>query len=168
MGEKVYFETAAAARYRRIRCRISYPDRTPKALIVILHSALEHSGLYKDFEKAFENKSLSFNISSNANNKLYANDRSYFSLMDQIKNKGWNHVKFSLENYDVSKTDLTKVTYIYLNSSERNNSPNISSDEMRIANLCGTKTIIKVDDVYGDNMIFQQNEPFDIQMEYQL
>lgn len=56
MGEKVYFETAAAARYRRIRCRISYPDRTPKALIVILHSALEHSGLYKDFEKALTEK----------------------------------------------------------------------------------------------------------------
>ncbi|MBQ5320649.1 MAG: alpha/beta hydrolase [Oscillospiraceae bacterium] len=56
MGEKVYFETAAAARYRRIRCRISYPDKAPKGIIVIMHSALEHSGLYKDFEKYFSEK----------------------------------------------------------------------------------------------------------------
>ena len=34
-------------------------------------------------------------------------ERTYFTLIDQIKKKGWNHVKFSLENYDVSKTDLT-------------------------------------------------------------
>jgi alpha-beta hydrolase superfamily lysophospholipase len=51
MSEKVYFEIAGASRYKRINCVIYYPDETPKAIVNIVHSVYEHSGVYGEFMK---------------------------------------------------------------------------------------------------------------------